>query len=87
MTKTVTWDYFFSKEDGSTSFWKNTNGNFQTWVPTMDFLTEVALRSITWADFNCDGNLTSSACGSSFNRCLFYQYPAVGGTASRFGGK
>ena len=77
-------DYFISKEDGTTSLWKNTGGFFQDLGSTMEFPIKIALRSVTWADFNLDGNLDFYACGSSSNRCLFYQYPAIDGTSSRF---
>ncbi len=77
-------DYFMSKADGTTSLWKYSNGHFQDVGSDMGFPTKIATSSVTWADFNRDGNLDFYACGSSDNSCLFYQYPSENGSTSRF---
>ncbi len=77
-------DYFMSKEDGTTSLWTEANGFFEDMGPRMNFPIKIALSSVTWADFNRDGMLDFYACGSTSNRCLFYQIPGEGDVPSDF---
>ncbi|MCC6477246.1 T9SS type A sorting domain-containing protein [bacterium] len=63
---------------GEVKYWMNRGGRFVDMSPSTRLPDGVAQGSVTWADFDHDGDLDLASCQSSGSRSLFYQMP--GGT-------